>query len=244
MQIVRGVCFSLFLFYDARCVRRIEICTLGFAFHLLKLQIGLFVEPRDLYLAACNFAGLIENCLPSSSFYFGPIISIGISICSSAGFPWRTWSEGRKRPPRVSGWGSADRSMHICGLCFLCCRLAGWLAKFVMWSKGTTQSLVNAFVRGNCRGFAGRDWEWNAMTDSWPWGGGKMAKWPRTKAKSPTCTHNNDPDFMAPAILRSRIGNTYVGYLYINLADCISFGFADLHLWESIATLASASDFV
>lgn len=155
MQIVRGVCFSLFLFYDARCVRRIEICTLGFAFHLLKLQIGLFVETRDLYLAACNFAGLIENCLPSSSFYFGPIISIGISICSSAGFPWRTWSEGRKRPPRVSGWGSADRSMHICGLCFLCCRLAGWLAKFVMWSRGTAQSLVNAFVRGNCRGFAG-----------------------------------------------------------------------------------------
>lgn len=183
MQIVRGVCFSLFLFYDARCVRRIEICTLGFAFHLLKLQIGLFVETRDLYLAACNFAGLIENCLPSSSFYFGPIISIGISICSSAGFPWRTWSEGRKRPPRVSGWGSADRSMHICGLCFLCCRLAGWLAKFVMWSRGTAQSLVNAFVRGNCRGFAGvlqagigSEMQWQTLGLEVKWQNGHVRK--------------------------------------------------------------------
>lgn len=79
------------------------------------------------------------------------------SASASASVPPLVFPEERDpkaakgRQESLDGDRRIDRCIFVVFVFFV----AGWLAKFVMWSRGTAQSLVNAFVRGNCRGFAG-----------------------------------------------------------------------------------------
>jgi len=171
------------------------------------------------------------------TFFSGPSSSSS-SSCAPLVFCF-SLKNVMRRPQKAAKSLRISRSMHICGLCFLCYRLNSSCGR-----EEQHKSLVNAFVgcdRRGSEGFQGAGLlQWQTL------GLEAAAKWPRTKAKSPTCTHNNDPDlwprqFSEPA----RENREYIcGYTYITLPDCISFASAHLHLWESITKLASASDFV